>query len=665
MSKKFPHLFSPLRVGPLICKNRIFSAPMAGGATADGFFSPEGMLNYEELARGGVGLVCMGESLVHNATGNNHGRVLRLDNPAILPSLRKCTDGIHRQGALASIELIHPGRRADPVYTPGGKVYGPSGGMCHYGDGEHYVTELDEETIDVIVNAFGDAAEISMLGGCDMVTVQAAHGWLFSQFLSPNTNWRTDRFGGSIENRARFHMMVAENIRQKCGDGLAIDFRLSGDDFMENGATLADVVEVAKLLDSKVDMLHISAASFDNKRASIRMFPCMFYERGCNAYLAEEIKKNVSVPVTTVGAFNDPEQMERYIAEGRVDAIALGRALLADRFMPEKARLDLDDDIMLCTRCNECMSLNFVPYVKYPLGGAHCAVNPWQGLTEKAYSKPIRKGNQKVLVAGAGPAGMEAAIGAAECGHNVTLAEKSGSLGGLLKDIWHPKFKQDIKRYVEVMSRRIAKFDNIKVELGTTVTPEYIKAMAPDSVIIAIGAAPIIPAIPGADNAVAGGKGGKAMLATDIHKNGLGQKVVFIGGGMAGCEEGLSAAYEGKDVTIVEMTDTIARGAPFVHYISILSEFEKLDNVRILTKTECVAINDQGAVVRGADGKEETISADSVVISIGMAPKSDEAWSLYGIGGQSIIVGDCKKAARMNEAVTDGYFAGFSLQKLD
>ena len=655
MNKFYPHLFSPLKIGNLVSKNRIFSAPMAGGASSDGSLTAEGMLNFEEMARGGVGLVCMGESLVHNATGNNHGRVLRLDNPAILPSLRKCTAGVHRHGALVSIELIHPGRRADPLYTPGGKVYGPSGGMCHYGDSEHYVTELDEETIEIIVNAFGDAAEIAMMGGCDMVTVQAAHGWLFNQFLSPNTNWRTDRFGGSIENRARFHVMVAENIRQKCGDGLAIDFRMSGDDFLENSATQADIIEVAKLLDGKVDMLHISAATFDNKRASIRMFPCMFYERGCNAYLAEEIKKNVSVPVVTVGGFNDPAHMEQYIAEGRVDAIALGRALLADRFMPEKARLGLTDDITFCTRCNECMSLNFVPYVKYALGGAQCAVNPWQGLTEQAHNKIIRKGDQKVLVIGAGPAGMEAALGAAECGHSVTLVEKSDSLGGMLKAVWHPSFKQDIKRFVEVLARRIAAFDNIKVEFNTTVTPEYIEAMAPDSVIIAVGAEPVIPAIPGVE---------KAISCTEIHNNSIGQNVVFIGGGLVGCEEGLNAAYEGKNVTIIEMTDTISRGAPFVHYISVLSEMENLPNITVLTETECMAIDDAGVTVKTSDGKEQHIDADTVVISAGMKAKSDEAWNLYGIGAQSIIVGDCKKAARMNEAVTDGYFAGFTLSRI-
>ena len=200
---------------------------------------------------------------------------------------------------------------------------------------------------------------------------------------------------------------------------------------------------------------------------------------------------------------------------------------------------------------------------------------------------------------------------------------------------------------------------NIRVEFNTEVTPDYIRALAPDSVISAIGAKPVVPDIPGAD-------GENVILSTQIHEKELGRKVVFIGGGMVGCEEGINAAkYGGRDVTIIEMTDTIARGAPYVHYISILSEIEKLDNLRVLKQTKCVAVRDGGVVVEGPDGKEEFIEADTVVMSAGMRPLSDEAWSLYGIGGQSMIVGDCKKPARMNEAVTDGYFAGFNLQKLD
>ena len=655
MNTKYPHLFSPLKIGNIFSKNRIFSAPMGGKGSADGSMTAEGILHYEEFARGGVGLVCVGETMVHNATGNNHGHVLRLDTPGVMSSMRKCTNGIHRQGALASIELLHPGCHANPDFTTGGKVYGPSGSISSDEYGEHIITEMDEDIIELIVNAFGDAAELALVCGFDMVTVQAAHGWLLSQFLSPLTNRRTDRFGGSVENRARIHVMVAENIRKKCGDALALDFRISGSDFTEGGATLEDVVEVTKILNDKVDMFHISASNFGNKRAGIRVFPCAFYDRGCNAFLAEEVKKHVSVPVVTVGGFNDPAHMERYIAEGRVDAIAMARALLADRFMPEKARLGFEDDIMYCVRCNDCMSFT---YGKYPTDIVRCAVNPWQGLPEKEYNKIVRRGNQKVLVVGAGPAGMEAALGAAESGHDVILAEKSGSFGGMLKNAWHPEFKKDIRRFVEVLARRIDKSDNIKVEFNTAVTPEYIRAMAPDSVIIAIGSEPVVPDIPGIN-------GPNVILSTEIHEKGLGQKVVFIGGGLVGSEEGIDAAkYHGKDVTIVEMKNTIADGAPHLIYLSILSESEKLENLHVLTNTECVSINERGVVVKDRDGNESFIEADTVVAAVGMKPLREEAWRLFGIGGQSAIIGDCKKPARMNDAVTDGYFAGFYLQKL-
>lgn len=655
----FPRLFSPLYFGSLAAKNRLLSAPMGASATAEGGFTEGGILKYEELARGGVGIVCIGETLVHSKTGNNHGKVLRLDNPAVVPSLRLCTRGIHRHGALASVELMHPGRRADPRYSFDGKVYGPSGGMAHYGDGEHYTTEMTQELIDEVVNAFGDAAEMAMIGGCDMVTVQGGHGWLLNQFLSPNTNRRTDRYGGSIENRARIYIEVAENIRKKCGPDFGIDFRLSGMDFMENGATLEDVIELAKMLEPIVDMLHISAASFDSKRASVRMFPVMFLPRGCNGYLAAEIKKHVRVPVVSVGGYGDPAQMERMLEEGLADGFAMARELLADPYMPEKARLGRADDIMLCTRCNECMSVNFVPYVKYAMGSAQCAVNPWCGLTDRTYQPFVRRGNRRVLVVGAGPAGMEAAIGAAACGHSVVLAEKSDSYGGMLRAAWHPAFKKDIRRFVEVLARRIEKKPNIEVRFNTTVTPEYIRELAPDEVIIAIGAEPAVPEIPGANSP-------KVVLAPEIHEKELGQKVVFIGGGMVGCEEGIAAAkYGNKDVTIVEQTGTICRGAPYIHYLGIITELEQLDNVRLLLKSTVTAITEKGVIVRAEDGSVQELEADSVVMCAGMRPKKDEAWRLLQAAQSAVIVGDAKKPARMNEAVTDGYFAGFNLQKLD
>ncbi|MEG1537120.1 MAG: NADH:flavin oxidoreductase, partial [Clostridiales bacterium] len=414
----FPHVFDPLQVNGITLKNRLLSAPMgAHGLSAEGYMTPEAIDFYAQLAKGGVAVVCIGETLVHSATGNDHGRVFRLDDPGTLTGLIQCTDTIHRYQALASVELLHPGRRADPIYNKDHTTYGPTGGFAHYGDGQHEVTELTEEMIATIVAAYGDAAEMAKLGGCDMVTVHGGHGWLLNQFLSPANNQRTDRFGGSIENRCRIYLLVADAIRAKCGPTFPIDFRISGADFMENGATLEDTVVLAQLLAPKIDMLHVSATSFHSRKASIRMFPSTFLPRGCNAYLAEEIKKQVNIPVVTVGAFNDPAQMEELLSQGRVDGIALGRALLADPLLPEKAKNGLEDDILYCVRCNNCMSASFVPYVKYALGISHCAVNPWHGLLTEKLHFPKPYGHQKLLIAGGGPAGMEAALGAAECGH--------------------------------------------------------------------------------------------------------------------------------------------------------------------------------------------------------------------------------------------------------
>ena len=657
---KFPTLFSPLKLGPLTLKNRILSAPMyTHGTSAEGYLEPDRIAFYERLAKGGVAVVCLGETLVHSATGNNHGRVFRLDDPGSLPSLIKCTDAIHRYNALASIELLHPGRRADPLYNAEGKVYGPSAGSCHYGDGSHEVTELTEELIDVIVNAFGDAAEMAQIGGCDFVTVHGGHGWLLGQFLAPNNNWRTDRFGGSIENRARIFVMVAENIRKKCGPDFPIDFRISGDDFTEGGATLEDAIQLAKILEDKIDMLHVSATSFHNRRASMRMFPSMFYPRGVNAYLAEEIKKHVNIPVVTVGAFNDPTHMEQLLSEKKVDAIAMGRALLADPLLPEKARTGREDDIMYCTRCNTCISVGFVPYVKYNLGVSHCAVNPWHGLEEKQFYGKVPRGNQKVLVAGGGPAGMEAALGAAEGGHRVILCEKEDSLGGALRYAWHPEFKKDIKRFVEVLGRRIERSERIDVRLNTAVTPELVREIAPDALIVAIGAKPIELNIPGVDDP-------RVIRSIDIHREDfqIGDKVVIIGGGMVGCEEGIDLAKShGKEVTILEMQERLAGDAPYVHYIAILNEIEQLDNLKVELNHTCTAISNKGVICKDREDREKVFPADTIIMAVGMRGLRDEAESFRGLAPTVIPVGDCVKPSQMAPAILSGYFAGYNLQR--
>ncbi|MDR2373303.1 MAG: FAD-dependent oxidoreductase [Bifidobacteriaceae bacterium] len=668
MHHQFPTLFSPLRVGKTTWKNRIASAPMSLRAEVKDYGSllESGVAQYELIAKGGAAAVVIGETLVHPATGNNHGGFLRLDTPTLLPHLSRCTDAIHRHGALASIELLHPGERADPAYNAEGKVYGPSAGFEHYGDGSHRVEQLDEELIAVIAAAFGDAAELAQWGGCDFVTVHAGHGWLISQFLAPATNRREDRFGGPLANRARFALMVAESIRAKCGPDFPIEFRISGDDLMPGGATQEDLLDFAELLAPKIDLIHVSAANFHNRRAGLRMFPSMFTPRGVNVYLAAAVKRRVSIPVVTVGGLGDPRQLEEILATGQADAVALARTLVADPMMPRKALRGRAGDITPCVRCNTCLSVGFVPYVKFDAGVAHCAVNPWFGL-DAAFLRRDRVPAApplRVMVVGAGPAGLEAALGAAERGHAVSLWEKSERVGGMLELAGRADFKADIGRFVAVLAARVATHPLIDLRLGQEATPALVEREAPDCLIVAIGARPAVPPIAGLDDPRVAWAASAARPEPAPCDRSF--RVVVIGGGQVGVEEGLAWAKAGASTTIVEMTESFAADAPYLHHLALTEQIELLDNLELRLGWRASAIEPRGVAGRpagahaAAAAPDEVLPADLILIAAGLVPLRAGAEAFIGSAPSVRLVGDCAKAGQMNEAVLAGYFAGYN-----
>lgn len=425
---KYEKLFTPIRIGNRILKNRIEAAPAAlSNLTPEGYFTDQNIATFERKAKGGPAIVNMGEARIDLKTGISHKLCLALDDDGVLPSLLMATDAIKRHNAIPAVELIHPGGRTNPEYYDG-TIWAPSAHKGHLG--KDY-TELDEETINYIVERFGDAAEMAMYGGVEMIMIHGGHGWLIHEFLSPLHNQRTDKFGGSLENRARFALMVIENIRKKCPN-LIIEFRMSGTEYVEGGLTIEDQVEFAKLIDGKVDLIHVSSGSFHYPETNQKMFPNMFMPHGCNVQYAEAIKKVVKTPVATVGGLGDPDLMEEIIESGKADIVCLARPLLADAELPNKIRSGHADDITPCQRCNACISESFVPYVKYCSRIIRCTVNPTTGreYTER-YVKPA-KVQKRVLVIGGGPAGMEAAICLADRGHEVILAEKNEHLGGAI-----------------------------------------------------------------------------------------------------------------------------------------------------------------------------------------------------------------------------------------
>ena len=642
----YAHLFQPLRLGRTVLKNRIEAAPVSvANLTPQAHFTPDNIAIFERKAKGGAAIVNMGEARIDLKTGISHLLCLALDDPEVMPSLILATDAIRRHNAIPAIEILHPGGRANPEYYDG-PIWAPSDAPGHLG--KDY-TALDEKTIDYIVNCFANAAEMAWLGGVEMVMIHGGHGWLLHEFLSPLNNHRTDKFGSSLENRARISLMVVDAIRRRCPE-LLIEFRLSGSELVEGGLTIDDQVEFAKLLDGKVDLIHVTAGTFHYPETNQHMVPSMFHPFGVNVEFAAAIKKAVKTPVAVVGGLDEPELMEQVLAEGKADIIAVGRSIIADAQMPGKLRGGRADDVTPCIRCNHCISESFVPYVKYSSRLTRCSVNPVAGreYTEKDVCPALIP--KKVLVIGGGPAGMEAAITLADRGHQVILAEKSGRLGGAIRFAGHVSFKSKLDQLMQVLIRRVER-RKITVMLNTGMTPELARSLRPDAIVCAIGADPIVPPVPGVDLEIA-----VSAVGMHEHMEEIGQNVVILGGGLVGCEESILLGELGKKVTVLEMKPELCRDAPFLHHEAVLLEMERL-GITARTGMRCTGILPDG-VTAEQDGKEIKLPADTVIIAAGLAPKLDEAESFRSCAPEFWKIGDCRQAQNVRLAIHEGYDAG-------
>lgn len=655
MNKHYPHLWSPIQIGPLTIRNRIESAPVGmSDLTPEGYLTPLNIAAYEVKAKGGAGIVTLGESSVHTKTGKAHGRMIPLDNQEILPYLIQCTDAIHRHGAFANIELLHPGRRSNPLYYDG-TTWGPSDGV---GVAGQPVKAMPKELIEEVVEAFGDAAEMAKLGGCDMVMVHMGHGWLVHQFMSPLNNQRTDEFGGSLENRCRFAMMIIDNIKKKCGANFPIDLRISGSELTEGGFDLEDMKQFARWVDGKAALINVSDGTFHVPSTNTTMVPSMFLPHGCNVYLAEAIKSVVKeTKVSALGGISDPDMMEEIIASGKADMVTVGRALIADPNLPVKARDGRASDITPCQRCIVCMSGSFVPYVKYATRAAVCTVNPQIGKETEIFNPPVAGKRKKVLIVGGGPAGMEAAIFASDRGHQVILCEQSSTLGGAIHYAKYVSFKQDLDKFMHVMERRVMERKEITLLLNTRMTPEMAEEIAPDVLIMAIGARANVPPIPGID-------GKNVVYAVGMHENHaeLGRRVVVVGGGLIGCEEALELSKNGHEVTVLEMRDNMAIDSAYLHRDALMLELEKQkEHVKLLCNIQVKEITEKGVTAITKEGAEQLYEADTVLIAAGMKPLSEEVEQFRFCAPDFQVIGDCLKPRRVLEAVRMGYDAAMHL----
>ncbi|KJD47422.1 MULTISPECIES: FAD-dependent oxidoreductase [Paenibacillus] len=649
MQRKYPNLCKPITIGNVTFRNRMFGSPMGGtDITADCTIGPKSTAFYELRAKGGAASVTVSEVVVHPETEASHMYHLDLGTVDSLASFTYTADAIRRHGAIASVELSHSGQYAGTYLTDKNKKqglaqWGPSPGVRP--DGRE-VKELSQELIDDIVAAYGRCAGLAKRAGYEMIMVHGGHGWLINQFFSPYFNRRTDKYGGSLENRVRFAQEVLDSVREAVGSGFPIEFRMSGSELFEGGYDLTEGIEIAKLIESRVDLLHVSAGTYQTGFGITH--PSMFLPHGSNVYLAAEIKKHVSVPVATVGGLNDPAQMEEIIASGQADVVEMARALLADPELPKKVMSNRDEDIIKCLRCFTCMA------ERAETSTRRCTVNPLIGREMDGTEIYPSPNPRKVLVAGGGPGGLYAALTAAKRGHKVILCEKSDEIGGILRGEQAIPFKYEMYE-LGVTLGKLAKDAGVEIRLNTPVTKEYAEKENVDALIIAVGSAPLVPPIPGLN-------GDNVVIVNNyyLEKDKVSDSVVVLGGGLAGCEAAIHFAQEGKTVHLVEMRAELAPDANIRHRPIMLKEIEK-NNIQVHLGFKGLCVTKEGVVCADSNGEEHLVPGTSVICALGQRARRNVVDELMDCAPYVSQIGDCVKASTITTAIYQGYHAALDI----
>lgn len=646
-------VFEPIKIGSLTAKNRIEVAPTVMGlANADQSVSRELIEFHRAQAKGGAAIVTVGESAIDKDRAINQAGQINLGDERIIPGLSTLAEAIKRNGAIASIQLQHAGRMAIRDLIGGRNPIGPSGAFGKFTEdrrrGEVEVEEMTLEMMDQVIENYASAAFRAKQAGFDMVMVHGGHGWLLSQFISPAANHRTDEYGGSIENRARFPKRVVRAIKERCGQDFPIEYRFSATDLVPGGLELEDATQFAKIMQDEVDLFQVSSGMISDPRTYPYTLVADYLPYGENADRTAVIKRAVGKPVAVVGSVSYLEFGGQLIAEGKCDIVAMCRPFIADPALVRKMTKGLAKDVRPCIRCNECTMR-----VGHILPG-RCSVNPIAGQDDYYRSFPLPRRRKKVVIVGGGPAGMEAALVASSRGHDVVLFEEQAQLGGNLATFAPLPFKLDAKRYLEFLLKQISD-SQVKVRLNTRAEEGLIAAEAPQELIVAVGSEPAWPPIPGLDQK-------RAVWAGDVvaGRRATGDKVIMLGGGATGCEAALFLAQQGRQVTIVEMLGDLAPDFNACNR-ALLLELLGENSVEIKTGTRVVEVRDGAVVVVGPEGSSYEIQGDTLVVALGARSRVDVVDRLRGLAEEVHVVGDAVRPRIIYDAVHEGFEAAMEI----
>ena len=657
------HLMSPMKVGNKTYRNRIVSAPMAFGLIVQDPMARD--FTYRKLegpAAGGNACVIVGETDVNfvDAVRIPGFRPFDFGKPEedmeTFNAVAEYATVIKRHDCIALAELVHPGKEKVP-FGPEQECIGPVETVNIAGVKARPMTKDD---MDRIANDFAKAATYMQKAGFDGILIHGGHGFLFTQFLSPIMNTRTDEYGGSLENRARFPKQILQTIREAVGSDFLVELRIDGDDHQPNGIRPDETGQFIQMVEDYITSVHITCGIYDDTKSGVHS--SMFQPHGLNVEPASIVKKYTKLPVGVVGGLNSPEFCNEIIEKGLVDFCVFGRQMLADPNFANKCKCGRPDTIRRCLRCYYCFpgspeeGYTDLPFTSEELAMyvGHCTINPLAHLPFNPDTLPEAKTSENVLVVGGGVAGLQAAITAADRGHKVTVVEKSDKLGGLLWFTDVDVDKPDLRNFKDLMIRE-AKERGVEFVMNTVVTPEYIKEMKPGAVILATGSVPSTPPVPGIENAI---------QAMDMYAGApVGKKVVMVGGGLVGCEAGLHLQKTGHEVTVIDMLDRVANESFGMYRDALVWEMEKMGMVSI-PKTRCLEIKADSVVIENADGVQ-TLPADTVIYALGMksVPTAELEEAAKEIGAYVAVIGDAIQPAKVDRATRTAYLAAIEIGK--